>query len=61
MGRMLEHVSELRNQMAGALKELNLQFQRIAQMQAQLDHLLSALAVGDAHAVPESHDRSVSR
>lgn len=45
--------------MAGALKELNLQFQRIAQMQAQLDHLLLSLTVGDAHAVPGSHDRSV--
>jgi len=32
----------LRNQLDGALKDLHLQFQRIAQIQAQLDSILSS-------------------
>jgi hypothetical protein len=36
----VEELVELRHQLDGALKELQLQFQRIAQIQPQLDSLL---------------------
>ena len=36
----VQDLVELRHQLEGALKELQLQFQRIAQIQAQLDSLL---------------------
>jgi ABC-type enterochelin transport system substrate-binding protein len=42
----LKHVGEigdLRQQMQAAQKELNIQFQRIAQIQAQLDKLMAIL------------------
>jgi hypothetical protein len=36
----VEELIDLRHQLEGAVKELQLQFQRIAQIQAQLDTLL---------------------
>jgi hypothetical protein len=42
----LQEIAELHQQMSGALKELKVQFERIAQMQVQLDKLTSLLTSG---------------
>ena len=39
-----DEIAELRRQMDGVIKELNLQFQRIAQKQMQIDRLMTILA-----------------
>lgn len=40
--QQVQEIVELRDQLQGALKDLKLQFERIAQIQAQLDNVLSS-------------------
>jgi flagellar capping protein FliD len=47
----LQQIADLRQRLDAALKELQLQFERIAQMQAQLDHVLGLLAPSDGGAL----------